>query len=73
MIIRYDKKADAAYVYLTEDLEEKAVKTYPIDPEGGEILVDINKEGKIIGVEILDASKKLHKNILDKSIDISKF
>jgi uncharacterized protein YuzE len=68
MKITYDKSADAAYVYLQEELE-KASKTYSCDPSevGGMINLDFNKAGVLLGIEVMDASKKLPKEILEKA------
>lgn len=70
MKITYDQEADAAYIYLKSDAEKVGAwvsKTYPCDPEevGGMINLDFDAEGRLGGVEILDASKKLPKDILD--------
>ena len=52
MKIRYDKEADAMYIYA-----EKGV--YEVSEEVGDgLIIDISKDGKIIGLEILDASEK---------------
>ncbi len=50
----YDEQADAAYIYLNESA--KVEKTVELS-EG--FLVDLDKDKKIIGIELLDAKKKL--------------
>lgn len=61
MKVRYDKEVDAVYIY-AEDGE------YEISEEVGEgVVIDISKDGKVMGMEILDASEKISPNIL-KSI-----
>ncbi len=63
MKIEYDNEADALYIELRE-----AYVDNNIDIEEG-VTVDVDKEGHIIGVEILDASKKLSlKDIANISI-----
>lgn len=66
MIVTYDKKADAAYIYFT-DRSEKSAKTYPCDPleVKGMINLDFNSADELIGVEVLGASKRLPKILLD--------
>jgi uncharacterized protein YuzE len=62
MKVSYDRKVDAAYIYFKEDIGAGGVaKTYPCDPTevGGEINLDFDKEGRLVGIEVLDASKKL--------------
>ena len=64
--ITYDERADAAYIFLTDPGAEIG-KTYLCDPKeiNGMINLDFGKDGKLVGVEIMDASKKLPKDILD--------
>jgi uncharacterized protein YuzE len=51
--IEYDREADALYIQLREvDVEDN------IDIEEG-ITVDLDEKRHIVGIEILDASKKL--------------
>ena len=62
MQIDYDRQADALYIYLQPN------KYVTKSKEVGEGLVlDLDKNGKAIGLEILDVSKKY------KKTDISKF
>lgn len=53
MKIEYDPEADALYIQLRE-----AHPDDNIDIEEG-VTVDVDKDGHIVGVEILDASKRL--------------
>ena len=58
MDVRYDKETDAMYIYA-----EKG--EYEVSEEIGEgVIVDISKDGKVIGIEILDASEKLSPQVL---------
>ena len=52
MKVRYDKEVDAMYVYAEEGQSEYSEEI------GEGIIIDVSKEGKIIGMEILDASEK---------------
>ena len=53
MKIEYDRKADALYILLREaEVEDN------IDIEEG-VTVDLDEKRHIIGIEILDASKRL--------------
>ena len=51
--IEYDKEADALYIQLREALVDDN-----IDIEGG-VTVDLDEKRHIVGVQILDAIKKL--------------
>ena len=53
MRIEYDKEADALYIQLREASVEDN-----IDIEEG-VTVDLDEKRHIVGIEILDASKKL--------------
>ena len=58
--VEYDPKADAIYIWLrkakydiSEDLTENVV-------------IDLDKNGRIIGIEALDASKNLGKELVTR-------
>ena len=58
MKIEYDKEADALYIQLREvNVEDN------IDIEEG-VTIDLDKNRHIVGIEILDASKKLTIKVL---------
>lgn len=68
--VTYDTETDAAYIYLKGQIEPGEVKkTYPCDPieVNGEINLDFDKDGTLIGIEVLDASKMLSKEMLQNS------
>ncbi len=53
MKISYDQEADAMYIYLDEEAEVE--KTKEIDHD---VIIDYDKKGKIIGVELLLVKEK---------------
>ncbi|QYM73294.1 DUF2283 domain-containing protein [Pseudochrobactrum sp. Wa41.01b-1] len=62
MKLTYDAAADVAYIQFKSDEDETAFGfTYCCDPHetDGEINLDFNSDGRLIGIEILQASKKL--------------
>ena len=64
MKIEYDKQADALYILLRE-----AQVDDNIDIEAG-VTVDLDEKRHIVGIEILDASKKLSlKDIVNITIE----
>jgi uncharacterized protein YuzE len=70
MKVIYDKEADAAYIYLVDDSQigSSWVKyTYSCYPEfvGGMINLDFDATGKLGGVEIMDASEMLTRDLLN--------
>ena len=68
MRITYDKSVDAAYIFLEEGPRE-IKETYCCDPVevGGQINLDFDTSGRLIGIEVLDASKKLPLDLLKKA------
>ncbi len=55
MKITYDKKIDAMYIRLKKGRYDHTKKITD------DILVDVSKKGKVLGLEILDASKNIGK------------
>jgi uncharacterized protein YuzE len=68
MKIQYDKSADAAYIYLDPAHEQiRVARTVPCDPSetNAEINLDFDEDGRLLGIEVLDASRHLPKDLLD--------
>lgn len=61
MKVTYDKEADAMYVYFEEPRAGSAKYTVALNDD---IIVDFDKDKKIIGIEILSASQNLSKREL---------
>lgn len=71
MRLTYDEDADAAYLYVAEGIPSSGVsKTYACDPREieGMINLDFDSEGRLLGIEILDASTLLPSEALRVSI-----
>ncbi|WP_433567023.1 DUF2283 domain-containing protein [Nocardia sp. CA-151230] len=65
--VTYDPEANAAYIYLTHEIPAGGVaRTVPVDPivVAGMVNLDLDAEGRIIGIEVLDARTKLDPNLL---------
>lgn len=59
MKIEFDKDADAAYIYLKEKIEDGEVaRTISINEN---ITLDFDSSNKLLGIEVLNASKNLAK------------
>ena len=65
MKIEYDKIADALYIYLNKGKVAKTVKMQ------NRLIVDVAKNGKILGLEVLGASKQIPKAQITRPIKIS--
>lgn len=62
MKFEYDKEIDAAYIFLEDSINDKeAAKTIEANDN---IILDFDKNGKLLGIEILSASKILNKKSL---------
>ena len=59
MKIEYDPERDLLYIYFAEP-ETKATETLTIKPG---VHVDFDKNGKLIGLEVLDAKELMGKKI----------
>ncbi|MAE13662.1 DUF2283 domain-containing protein [Candidatus Woesearchaeota archaeon] len=59
MKLEYDKEVDAAYIYLKFPIKDREVKKTKQVHEN--INLDFDANGKLIGVEILNATKILNK------------
>jgi uncharacterized protein YuzE len=65
--VEYDSKADAMYIWLRK-------ARYEISEELAEnVIIDLDKRGRIIGIEILDASKNLGQELVSKILRTEKF
>ncbi|HKZ95250.1 MAG TPA: DUF2283 domain-containing protein [Candidatus Bathyarchaeia archaeon] len=64
--VEYDSKADAMYIWLRK-------ARYEISEELAEnVIIDLDKRGRIIGIEILDASRNLGKQLVNKILNTEK-
>ena len=64
--VEYDKKADAMYIWLRKT-------KYDISEELAEnVILDLDKNGRIIGIEVLGASKNLGQELVTKIINTEK-
>ena len=62
MKLEYDREADAAYIYIEYPIKDGQVKnTIELNDK---IILDFDSKGKLLGVEILDASTVLNKKTL---------
>ena len=62
----YDAASDAAYIYLARIDMGGVADTVPVDPRAvrGMINLDFDDTGRLVGIEILDASAKLPPAVL---------
>ncbi len=64
MKVTYDKEADAAFIYLKDKIEKGEVKnTISMNDN---IVLDFDSNKKLIGIEILSASKVIPKSAVSQ-------
>src|SRR6266699_2349641 len=68
--ITYDADADAAYIYMTDRELMPGRDSVPVNPpEGVQVMVILDwKDGKIAGLEVLDAAALLHPDLLAQAV-----
>ncbi|HKJ43590.1 MAG TPA: DUF2283 domain-containing protein [Sunxiuqinia sp.] len=54
MVIKYDKDIDAIYIKLSDEQVAES------DEEKPGIILDYDESGNIVGIEVLNASKKMN-------------
>jgi len=67
MRVTYDADVDAAYIYFVGEIPAGGVaRTVPVDPReiDGMINLDFDVEGRLVGLEVLDASRFLSPQLL---------
>ncbi len=69
MRITYDPDADAACIYLTGERLSRGRTTIPAaPPEGVQAFIALDWKGdRLVGIEILDASSRLHPDLLEEA------
>jgi uncharacterized protein YuzE len=65
MRLTYDAEADAAYLYFAQG--EPVARTVPGEGEADGVNLDFNEAGVLIGVEVLEASRRLPQDALDQA------
>jgi len=64
--VEYDSKVDAMYIWLRK-------AKYEISEELAEnVIIDLDKNGRIIGIEILDVTKNIGRELIDKILSTEK-
>ena len=66
MKVKYNATIDAAYIELVPVAPGGVHRTYPCSPQGvdGQIHLDFDVEGQLVGLEVLDASRLLPDSVL---------
>lgn len=60
MTVSYDAEANAAYIYVRDpEARLGTVKSVPVRDAPGMIVLDFDTDGRLFGIEVLDASRLL--------------
>jgi uncharacterized protein YuzE len=62
--IEYERRTDQAYIYLREIAAGDAVTQIPILEDAIHVVLDLDVEGRLIGVDVMGASQSLPPEIL---------
>ncbi len=68
MHVTYDKKADAMYLYFQKG--KKIARTVEL---ADLLIADLDKQGKVVGVEVLCATRQLTKSYQGKKSKVKDF
>lgn len=69
MRVTFDRSVNAAYIFLDQDIAQGGVaRTVPVDPIaiGGMVNIDVDEHGRLLGIEILDATNMLPPGLITK-------
>jgi uncharacterized protein YuzE len=67
--VTFERSSNSAYIYLKEQARGEAVRQHHVgEPRTrGEIVLDFDKKGRLIGIEVLGATRVLPEGILRKA------
>ena len=67
MRVAYDAEADAAYLYLKAIAPAEVAKTVEGEGDAAGINLDFDAEGRLIGIEVLEAGGRLPGELLRRA------
>ncbi len=73
MKLTYDGEADMAYLYIAEDVADgEAAVTVVVDDEDlrGDLAVDLDADGRVLGIEIFNPREQLRPDVLASAVQI---
>lgn len=68
MRVTYDAESDCSYFYFTDSLARGEARSIPLNVEGmpGMLVLDVDRDGKLLGLEVVGASGLLRGDALEK-------
>lgn len=69
MRVTYDSEANAAYFPIGDDVADgSAVENVVVERPGrGDIVLDFDADGRLLGVEVIGATELLHATVLERA------
>lgn len=68
MRIEYDREADAAMIYVADDIAPgQSVRQVAIPIQNGEVVLDLADSDVLVGIEVIGASRTLPTTVLEKA------
>lgn len=65
MRVTYDESADATYIYLVDIDPGEAKRQVAVQLDHGEVVLDLNERGVIVGIEVIGALALLPSGLLE--------
>ncbi|GAA3078410.1 DUF2283 domain-containing protein [Streptosporangium carneum] len=72
MRIEYDRENDVAYIYLVDEIASGEAKTQVLveaQEMSGEVILDLDERGCLLGIEVIGASAVLPPETLAESLE----
>lgn len=67
MRVEYERATDQAYIYLREIAAGDAVRQVPVFEDDIHAVLDLDAEGRLIGLDVMGASRSLPPELLDQA------
>jgi uncharacterized protein YuzE len=65
--VTYDGSVDCAYIYLVPIEAGGVATTVTGEDEAGSVNLDFDREGRLIGIEVLEASRTLTREVVEQA------
>ncbi|MFI6106652.1 DUF2283 domain-containing protein [Streptomyces sp. NPDC051310] len=65
MRVTYDAEANMAYIYLVDRIDPGEAVQQVVAGDDATAVLDLDAQGRLLGVEVPDAASRLHPDILD--------
>jgi len=65
--VTYDGSADAAYIYLVPIEAGLVATTVPGEDEAASVNLDFDREGRLLGIEVMAASRWLPREVIEQA------